>query len=113
MITLILLSLPHMSSTPTKNFSYSKFVSEVEAGDVHAASVNPSGAMTGTLKSGDNYTSQIPTAIDDPQLAPTLKAHDVDVTGVGQGSALLTDLLSFLPLLLFVAFFISLCVNLQ
>ena len=69
MITLILLSLPHMSSTPTKNFSYSKFVSEVEAGDVHAASVNPSGAMTGTLKSGDNYTSQIPTAIDDPQLA--------------------------------------------
>ena len=40
------------------------------------------------------------------QLAPTLKAHDVDVTGVGQGSGLLTDLLSFLPLLLFVAFFI-------
>jgi cell division protease FtsH len=39
-------------------------------------------------------------------LAPTLKAHDVDVTGVGAGSALLTDLLSFLPLLLFVAFFI-------
>ena len=49
-ITLILLSLPHMSSTPTKNFSYSKFVSEVEAGDVHTASINPSGAITGTLE---------------------------------------------------------------
>ena len=75
-------------------------------GDVRTASVNPGGAITGGLKGGDNYTSQIPTAIDDMQLAPTLKAHDVNVTGVGQGSALLTDLLSFLPLLLFVAFFI-------
>jgi cell division protease FtsH len=105
-ITLILLSIPHTSSTPTKNFSYSKFVSEVEAGDVHTASVNPSGAITGTLKGGDDYTSQIPTAITDTQLAPTLKAHDVDVTGVGAGSDILEDLLAFVPLLLFIAFFI-------
>ena len=95
-----------MSSTPTKNFSYSKFVSEVDAGDVHTASVNPSGAISGTLKGGDDYTSQIPTAITDTQLAPTLKAHDVDVTGVGAGSALLEDLLAFVPFLLLVAFFI-------
>ena len=106
LITLILLSIPHMTSTPTKNFSYSKFVSEVEAGDVHSASVNPSGGITGTLKGGDDYTSQIPTAITDTQLAPTLKAHDVDVTGVGAGSALLEDILSFVPFLLLLAFFI-------
>lgn len=68
MITLILLSLSHMSSTPTKNFSYSKFVSEVEAGDVHAASVNPSGAITGTLKGGDNYTSRSPLPSTTPNL---------------------------------------------
>ena len=106
LITLILLSLIHTSSTPTKNFSYSKFVSEVEAGDVRTASVNPGGAISGTLKGGDDYTSQIPTAITDTQLAPTLKAHDVDVTGVGAGSALLEDLLAFVPFLLLVAFFI-------
>jgi cell division protease FtsH len=105
-ITLLLFLIPHMSSTPPKSLSYSKFLSEVTSGDVRTASVNPGGAITGTLKGGDDYTSQIPTAITDTQLAPTLKAHDVDVTGVGQGSALLTDLLSFLPLLLFVAFFI-------
>jgi len=105
-ITVLLLSLIHTSSTTTKSFSYSKFVAQVEAGDVRTASVNPSGAITGTLKGGDDYTSQIPTAINDTQLAPTLKAHKVDVTGVGQGSALLGDLLAFLPLLLFVAFFI-------
>ena len=78
----------------------------MNAGEVRTASVNPGGAITGTLKGGDDYTSQIPTAINDTQLAPTLKAHDVDITGVGQGSALLADLLAFLPLLLFVAFFI-------
>jgi len=106
LITLVLLLIPHMSNTPNKSFSYSKFLSEVDAGDVHTASVNPSGAITGTLKGGDNYTSQIPTAITDNQLAPTLKAHNVDVTGVGQGSALLVDLLSFLPFLLLIGFFI-------
>ncbi len=106
LITLILFSIPSMTSTPTKNFSYSKFLSQVTAGDVKTASVNPSGAVTGTLKGGDNYTTQIPTAIPDNGLASTLKSHNVDITGVGQGSALLGDLLSFLPLLLFIAFFI-------
>ena len=106
LITLVLLLIPHMSNTPNKSFSYSKFLSEVDAGDVHTASVNPSGAITGTLKGGDTYTSQIPTAITDNQLAPTLRAHNVDVTGVGQGSALLVDLLSFLPFLLLIGFFI-------
>ena len=106
LITLVLLLIPHMTNTPSKSFSYSKFLSEVDAGDVHTASVNPTGAITGTLKGGDNYTSQIPTAITDNQLAPTLKAHNVDVTGVGQGSALLVDLLSFLPFLLLIGFFI-------
>ena len=106
LITVLLLSLVHTSSTPTKNFSFSTFLSQVDAGKVKTASVNPGGAITGTLKGGDNYTSQIPTAIDDTQLAPTLKAHNVNVTGVGQGSTVLADILSFLPLLLFIAFFI-------
>jgi cell division protease FtsH len=109
LITIVLLrslAINHTSSIPTENYSYSKFLSEVTGGQVRTASVNPSGAITGTLKGGDNYTSQIPTAITDTQLAPTLKAHRVDVTGVGQGSDLLVDLLSFLPLLLFIAYFI-------
>src|SRR6202050_388628 len=105
-ISLLLFLIPHMSSTTTKSFTYSKFVSEVTSGDVRTASVNPGGAITGTLKGGDDYTSQIPTAISDTQLAPTLKSHDVDVTGVGAGSDILGDLLAFVPLLLFIAFFI-------
>src|SRR5271156_4426995 len=92
-LTVLLFLIPHMSSTTTKSFTYSKFLSEVTSGDVHTASINPGGAITGTVKGGDDYTSQIPTALGDTQLAPTLKAHDVDITGVGQGSALLTDLI--------------------
>jgi cell division protease FtsH len=106
LITLLLLTIPRMTGTPTQNFSYTKFLSQVDAGDVRTASVNPGGAISGALKGGDNYTSQIPTAITDNQLAPTLRAHGVNVTGVGQGSALLGDLLSFLPLLLLIAFFV-------
>jgi cell division protease FtsH len=106
LITIVLLYVPHMSSTPTKNFTYSKFLSQVTAGQVKTASVNPGGGLSGTLKGGDDYTSQIPTAINDTQLAPTLKAHDVNVTGVGQGSAVLADVLSFIPFVLFIAFFL-------
>ena len=83
-ITLLLFLVPHMSNTTTKSFTYSKFLSEVTSGDVRTASVNPGGTITGTLKGGDDYTSQIPTAIGDTQLASTLKAHDVDITGVGR-----------------------------
>jgi ATP-dependent Zn protease len=54
LITLVLLLIPHMTNTPSKSFSYSKFLSEVDAGDVHTASINPTGAITGTLKGGDN-----------------------------------------------------------
>jgi cell division protease FtsH len=106
LITLLLFSIPSMTSNPTKNFSYSKFLSHVTAGDVRTVSVNPSGAIAGNLKGGDNYTTQIPTAIPQNQLASTLRAHNVNVTGVGQRSSLLADLLSFLPLLLFIGFFI-------
>src|ERR1700677_3654269 len=74
-ITLVLLSLTHTSTTPTKSFSYSKFLSQVDAGQVKTASINSGGAITGTLKGGDDYTSQIPTALTDTQLAPTLKSH--------------------------------------
>jgi cell division protease FtsH len=95
-----------MSNTTTQNFDYSTFLSKVDANKVHTASINPEGAITGTLKNGDQYTSQIPTAITDDQLAPTLKAHHVSVTGVGQGSSVLTDLLTLLPFLLFIAFFV-------
>jgi cell division protease FtsH len=106
LITLLLLFTPHASSTPTHNYSYSKFLSQVDAGNVRTASINPTGAISGALKKGGNYTSQIPVAINDASLAPTLKTHKVTVTGVASSSSLLDDVLSFVPFLLLIGLFV-------
>jgi cell division protease FtsH len=105
-VTLLLLFAPEVKSTPTKSLDYSQFLSRVKAHGIKTASINPTGAVTGTLKGGENYTSQIPVALQDNQLAPVLKANDVAITGVGASSSLVDDLLSFLPLLFFVGVFI-------
>jgi len=105
-VTLLLLFTPGLKTTPTKNLDYSQFLKNVKAHDIKTASINPTGAVTGTLKRGENYTSQIPTALQDNQLAPVLKADGVAITGVGSSSSLLADLGSFLPLLFFVGVFI-------
>jgi cell division protease FtsH len=105
-VTLLLLFAPGIKTTPTKSLTYTTFLSDVKAHQIKTASINPSGGVTGTLKGGDDYTSQIPTALVDNQLAPLLKADGVAITGVGAGSSLVTDLLSFLPLLLFIGVFV-------
>jgi cell division protease FtsH len=105
-VTVMLLFIPHVSGPPTRHFNYTQFLSEVDTNKVHSASIDPNGAITGTLAGGDNYTSQIPTALNDSQLAPTLKAHHVAVTGIGPASNLVETLLSFLPLLLVIGIFI-------
>jgi cell division protease FtsH len=104
--TILLLFTPHTSSTPTHSYTYTKFLSAVAAGNVHTASINPTGAITGALKKGGDYTSQIPVAINDTSLAPTLKDHGVTVTGVGSSSSLLDTLLSFLPFLFLIGVFL-------
>jgi len=78
----------------------------VKAHKISTASINPTGAVTGKLKSGEAYTSQIPVALQDNQLAPLLKADGVAITGVGASSTLVDDLLSFIPFLLFIGIFL-------
>ena len=72
-----------MKSTTTVSFNYSKFLAQVDANKVKTAAIDPNGGVTGTLRNGDDYTTQIPVVLNDAQLAPTLKSHDVAVTGVG------------------------------
>ena len=105
-LTLVLLFTPAMSSKPAQKLNYSTFVSDVQADKVKTASVDPSGAITGTLKNGNKYTSQIPTALGNNQLSSLLLQHKVTVTGVGQSSSVVATILSFLPLLLFIALFV-------
>jgi cell division protease FtsH len=104
--TILLLWSPNMKTTTTVTFNYSTFLARVEANKVKTASIDPNGGVTGTLRNGDDYTTQVPVVLNDAQLAPTLKSHDVAVTGVGPSSDLVGDLLAFLPLLIFIGLFV-------
>jgi cell division protease FtsH len=90
----------------SRAFSYSAFLSQVQSNHIRSAVINPAGAVSGTLTSGTGYTSQIPAALPDPQLPGLLRAHHVAITGVGTQTSIGAVIVSLLPLLLFVAFFV-------
>ncbi len=105
-ITLLLLLRP-ASSTPPKNYTYTSFINAVTANQIKTATIQANGEVTGTLKSGVSYTSQIPTALNDNTLSTLLLDHKVQVTGAAtSGTSALDVILSLLPLLLFVGFFV-------
>jgi cell division protease FtsH len=105
-VTLLLLFAPAFKTTPTKSLDYTQFLARVKAHGIKTASINPTGGVTGTLKGGEAYTSQIPTALQDTQLAGLLKADDVAITGVGSSSSIVDVLVDIVPLLFFVGIFI-------
>ena len=67
--TVFLLSLPSMKGTTTVSFNFSTFLARVEANKVSTASIDPNGGVKGKLDNGDDYTSQIPIVLNDPQLS--------------------------------------------
>ncbi|MGZ4136828.1 MAG: ATP-dependent zinc metalloprotease FtsH [Actinomycetota bacterium] len=104
--TLALLFWP-ASGTPSTELTYTQFVSQVQQGKVATATIDAAGGVTGTLKGGSHYSTQIPTAIQDSGLAEELQASHVDVTGVATGGTTLLGLLgSFLPFLLLIGFYV-------
>jgi len=78
----------------------------VQGNHVKTASVNPSGAVTGDLKNGNSYTTQIPTALNNSQLTGILQSHRVTITGVTSSTSIWDVIGSFLPLLLFIGLFV-------
>jgi cell division protease FtsH len=94
-------------AVPTRPFSFTNFVAQVDTNHVRTASIDPTGQVAGLLTNGDRYTSQVPTAVPDTQLSTQLLAHKVQVTGTVTGSvSLLGVIFDLLPLLLFAGFFI-------
>ena len=109
--TVGLLFIPAMGSAPpVTNLNYSSFVDKVNANQVSTATIDPNGKVTGQLKgsAGQHYSSQIPLALGNNQLAPILQAHGVAITGVGPSSSVLPTILSFLPFVLFLGLFLLL-----
>ncbi|MET8944966.1 ATP-dependent zinc metalloprotease FtsH [Streptomyces sp. NPDC004542] len=111
MTFLVVLLLSRREAGPhPASLSYSDFVGKVGASQVQTVDVNDKGAVTGTLKDGTTFTTQIPTALGTgAQLQQQLTSHHVAITAKqssGGGSAWLSVLVAFLPFLLLVGFFV-------
>jgi cell division protease FtsH len=104
--TILLLRTLGTGATPARAYSYTTFLSQVRANHVRTASINPAGGVAGTLSDGTHFSSQIPTALQDPQLGALLNAHHVAITGVGTQTSIAGVIFSFLPLLLLVGAFV-------
>ncbi|MFH8383361.1 ATP-dependent zinc metalloprotease FtsH [Kitasatospora sp. NPDC018058] len=106
--TLLVLVL-FSKSTPTgTSYGYTDFLNRVDAGQVQTVDVNDTGGVSGTLKDGTRFTSQIPTALDTSQLSRALSDQHVNVTASrsNSGGSLWSTLLLFLPLLIFGGLFL-------
>jgi cell division protease FtsH len=103
---LLLLLWPAQTKTTTE-LTYTAFRDRVSQGEIATASIDPNGAVTGKLKDGSAYTTQIPTALQDTGLADELQTAGVTITGeAAAGTTLLDLLLSFLPFLLLIGFYV-------
>jgi cell division protease FtsH len=76
-VALLALSPAAPSGVP---LSYSRFLNDVGAGSVRAVTINPAGQVTGSLATGQSFTTTIPVALGDRTLANQLAAHHVQVT---------------------------------
>ena len=93
-----------MTAAP-RAFSFTNFVTEVTHNQVKTASIGPNGQVSGRLANGETYTSQVPTAIPDAQLASQLLGHKVQVTSTAEGVSASGVVFYILPLVLLVALF--------
>ncbi len=107
MLTVGLLLWPMRGSDQPSELSYSDFLTQVHEGKIATAEIDPSGAVTGSLMAGGDYTTQIPTALQDTSLAEDLKAKGVQITGKPEpGTTLLGVLVSLLPFALLIGVYV-------
>ena len=97
----VLLALPR-GAAPGRALSYTRFLADVGAGTVRAVTIGPAGQVTGSLTSGQPFTTTIPVALGGNSLAGDLAAHHVQITAnaATMSSSLLSVLAGLLPLLL-------------
>ncbi|MBX7553286.1 ATP-dependent zinc metalloprotease FtsH [Streptomyces sp. NPDC004232] len=109
LVTVLLLSRAR-SGPHTTSLTYSDFVGKVGASQVQTVDINDKGTVSGTLKDGTKFTTQIPTALGTgAQLQQQLTSHHVQIKASqssGGGSAWPSVLFSFLPFLLLIGFFV-------
>jgi cell division protease FtsH len=108
LLTVALLLLPVSTSGSVQQLSYTQLKDDIRAGRVASVALGPDGNVSGKLKDGTEFTSSYPVNLQDPQFAQLLDQHNVQVKAVGARTTFGSILLSLLPLLLFIAFFVYL-----
>jgi cell division protease FtsH len=112
-LTLALLVVPRMGPEP-KAVDYGQLAQQVAAKDVESLQLSADGTITGTYVSsfekGADFTSHYPTGLGGLDEAFLTQVRDPTVvphfTATGAQGSFLATLLSFLPLLLFLAYFL-------
>src|SRR5437773_6726222 len=97
-----------MRQNRPQELSYTDLKAKVAAGQVASVSIDNAGHVEGKLTNGARFPSGVPTALGDNELAKLLDEKDVQVTQVEPQTSIGSVLVSLLPLLLFVAFFVYL-----
>jgi cell division protease FtsH len=103
-LTAALLFAPGLMQAEQKSIRYDEFVSQVKAGKVASVDISQDSVIQGKLKDGTEFTSRIP--VEDPNLLELLQQNNVQVEGSGPTTSLGSVLLTFLPLLLLIGFFV-------
>jgi cell division protease FtsH len=100
-VFLALLALPR-GAAQGPALSYTRFLGDVSAGTVRAVTIGPAGQVTGSLTSGQPFTTTIPVALGGNGLAGNLAAHHVQVTATTatMSSSLPSVVIGWLSLLL-------------
>jgi cell division protease FtsH len=105
----ILLFTGRMSGSQVQTLTYQpQLKDKIAAGQVKSVEIGSDGHIDGVLTNGTKFKSSYPVNLQDPQFTTLLEQHHVQVTAVGASSSFTTVLVSLLPLLLFVGFFIYL-----
>src|ERR1700722_394102 len=95
-----LLALPSGAAAGTA-LSYTRFLADVGAGTVRAVTIGPAGQVTGSLASGQPFTTTIPVALGGNGLGANPAAHHVQVpatAATATSSSLASVLAGLLPL---------------
>src|SRR5919198_6649969 len=103
-ITLLLFLPGRMSQT--SELTYTEFLSRVDAGNISTAVIDAEGRVTGTLKGGGEYATQIPTALQDTELSAKRRDSSVEITGRPAGGTLIDLIASLLPFALLVGVYL-------
>ena len=99
LVTLLLLFLPGSSKAPL-SLHYSVWKTKLDAGQVKTATIDQSGGVSGQLTNNKKYTTRVPTAIKDDDLAADLARHKVDVKATETGTSVWSIIGGLLPFVL-------------